>query len=1193
VHDFDRQLVTDAGPTWIGADAIWNGTGTAGLPGTKGEGVVVGVIDTGINHDHPSFASPGPVDGYAFTNPKGRFLGVCDPVTGAPFCNNKLIGAWDFTGTTPEDTNGHGSHTASTSAGNVVDARLVAPTTAVEKRLSGVAPHANLITYKACIETCPVTALLAGINQAMLDGVDVINYSIGGTSADPWTDLDALAFRDARNAGIFVSASAGNDGPGAATIGSPADAPWVMTVAASTHNRTFLNSLVGLSGGSTPLADIHGKSITAGYGPAPIVYAGDLGFPMCGDGEALPTGEAAINPFTPGTFHGEIVVCDRGLYGRVEMSRNVMEGGAGGYVLANDEASGNSLIADPYAIPGVHVTYADGVALKAWLAGDGTETGTISGTTLDTTPANGDVMASFSSRGPNPATADVLKPDVTAPGVDVFAAFNTVNPTSPPEYNVISGTSMSSPHNTGSAALLRAVHPEWSPDEVRSAMVTTAFTNPPGSGAEAHGILKEDASTAADPFDFGGGRVDLRRAAAAGLVLDETVSNYTAADPSAGGDPSSLNLPALASGACAGSCSWSRVVTSTASSSVTWTASSAAPDGVSIGVQPSSFTIAPGATQQLTVTADVGGAGAGGWKFGRVVLTPSVGSIPTAHLTLAANKTGGAAIERATLHFHGNLGEGDCTGDGKTDLIACSGPTLVQSDALSTSPAASWKGGPTEWAFTGAGDRTIYDPSWVWCLRQDDPSNADEHECPSTEQPAAGPTTLEGPMTVEFWAQCAATCAATPTTWTVRLWADGVQMLEEQVAAGVAPTGVPALLKVTVDVPRVTAAHRYTLQLEPVFLVDQAAEFAIYYDSAQPCLPTAASGPCDSIVRLPVVRPDLVVQSATAAPSSATKGDAVKLDAVVRNDGTVGAPASVTTFRDGDTVLGTAPTPALGPGEVASVTMSWNTADAATGAHTITVTANADGAFREVSSANNDGQVAVTIAQLVHRLAVQSATASANPVKSGEKVVLTAVVANRGTGASPVTTTTFQLEGGALIGSVSTPPIQPGGTATVTQGWNTTKLNGTYRILVTADAAGASPSTGTLTVTVKGNKVKNGSFEESSNGSSPDGWTSSGSTSYDGQSASAGPGGSWTSEPVAVQPGSSYDLTAAVNGSGTVLVQQLSAAGVLLASVSVPVVGSLAGAVLTAAPTATQLRIVLKGGLTGTTTFDDVGVYAR
>src|SRR5215213_10000095 len=146
-RDFTRQLETDAGPTWIGAPSIWAGSG--GLPGTKGEGVVVGVIDTGVNHDHPSFADPGPVDGYAYANPRGTYLGVCDPVTGAPFCNDKLIGAWDFTGTSPEDTNGHGSHTASTSAGNVVDGRLVGPTLTVEKRLSGVAPHANLITYKA------------------------------------------------------------------------------------------------------------------------------------------------------------------------------------------------------------------------------------------------------------------------------------------------------------------------------------------------------------------------------------------------------------------------------------------------------------------------------------------------------------------------------------------------------------------------------------------------------------------------------------------------------------------------------------------------------------------------------------------------------------------------------------------------------------------------------------------------------------------------------------------------------------------------------------------------------------------------------------------------------------------------------------------------------------------------------------
>ncbi|HVM17576.1 MAG TPA: S8 family serine peptidase [Gaiellaceae bacterium] len=1093
VQEFHRELLTDAGPEWIGAPGVWSGSDTGGVAGTKGEGVVVGVIDTGINHDHPSFAEVGPVDGYVHRNPRGRFYGACDPVLGAPLCNDKLIGAWDFTGTTPEDTNGHGSHTAGTSVGNVLDARLDAPTTRIERRISGVAPHANLITYKACITTCPISAILASINQATLDRVDVINYSIGGASSDPWSDLDAVAFRNARAAGVFVATSAGNSGPGAATMGSPADAPWVTAVGASTHNRDFPNSLVGMTGGgSAAPGDMRGKGVTAGYGPARIVYAGDYGSPLCGEGPAAPDGSSAINPFPPGTFNGEIVVCDRGTYGRVAKGQNVKEGGAGGYVLVNDQASGDSLTGDAHVLPGVHLTYRQGLALKAWLASGTGHTARITGMSVDESPQNGDVMASFSSRGPNPSVRDLIKPDVTAPGVDILAAFNTVNPTAPPEYGVISGTSMSSPHTAGAAALLRALRPQWTPDEVRSALVTTAKYD---------GVRKEDAATAADPFDMGGGRIDLTRAGRAGLVLDETVANYEAADPAAGGSPAALNLPTLAHGACPGTCTWTRVVRSSAATTVTWTAAAAGSEGLSLAVEPSSFTLAPGATQTVRVTATAADGNA--WRFGRVTLTPSVAGVPAAHLTVAVRRgAAGPTADRLTLHFHGNAsldgadhasghpGEGNCTGDGKTDLLACAGPMLLESGELSPSPAASWKGGPAEWAADGANDRTIYDPSWIWCLRKDNPANTAERQCPAVDR-ERGPTTLSGPMTVEWWAQCGLTCAAVGTSWDISLWADGVRVVQERVSAGVAGTGVPKLLRATVNVPEVTASHRFTLHVEPVFLLDQAVEFTIYYDSRQPC-PGATGGPCDSRVHMPVV-----VEEPPKLPD----------------------------------------------------------------------------------------------------LTVADATASNNKARQGQKVTLRATIANGGEADAPASTTRFVLEDGTVIGSVATPAIAAGGSATVAVDWDTRDVSGERTIRITADADGAvaeadeANNVGTLRVTVRGNKVQNSSFEQSSNGSSPDGWTSSGSgATYDGHSVTAGPAAAWSSSAIDVVPGGSYDLVVASEGAaGTVVLQHLSGTGALLSSVSLPVLGSLDQTVSVPADTS-QVRIVLQGGLTGTT-FHDVALY--
>ncbi len=225
--EFIRYLQTNIGPQWIKADLVWNGTAT-GVQ-NRGEGVIVGVIDSGINRTHASFSGAG------VTIPPGGLRGYCISTPSA--CNTKLIGLYDFTTATtngfadPVDTDGHGTHTASTAAG------------APFSIYSGVAPRANIIAYKACPgDTCTGSALIASINQAVVDGVDVINYSIGSGPEDPWIAVgsagtdDAEAFLSAREAGIVVAVSAGNDGPLEGTVGNPSNSPWVMSVAAATHN---------------------------------------------------------------------------------------------------------------------------------------------------------------------------------------------------------------------------------------------------------------------------------------------------------------------------------------------------------------------------------------------------------------------------------------------------------------------------------------------------------------------------------------------------------------------------------------------------------------------------------------------------------------------------------------------------------------------------------------------------------------------------------------------------------------------------------------------------------------------------------------------------------------------------------------------------------------------------------------------
>ncbi len=633
---------TDRGPTWIGAPGIWDGTQTGGLPATKGEGVILGDVDTGVNMNHASF-SDAPPDGHVYVNPLGSgvFGGWCDP--GNPnfdpsyACNDKLFAAWDFTdayctanpGTCseadgPEDDNGHGSHTASTAVGNL----LTSPA------ISGVAPHANLITYDACYTNtagqglCPFAATSAAINQAILDGVDAINFSIGGGSA-PWAGDSDTFFLDAVAAGVFVSASAGNSGPAASTVAHLG--PWVTTVGAATQDRVnVFNDLESMSGGTSPPADMQGASRTGGVGPLPIVHARDFdAFPP-----ADPLDGQCSAAFSAGTFTGMIVMCDRGqAIARVLKCANVAAGSAAGCILGNLTETG--IVADAHALPATHVDQAEGNALRAWLASGSGHMGTITASVIVTDPAVADIMGSFSSRGPN-SSFNVIKPDVANPGVSIFAAVheNSIAGVSP-DFGTLSGTSMSSPHTAGSGLLVKALHPTWTPSEIKSALMTTADLT----------MLKENGVTPADAHDIGAGRVELSRAGRAGLILDETEANYLAADPGMGGDPRTLNIPSLNHSACAGTCSFTRTVENATSSSLTWTASKTGPLGLAIRSTPSSFTLAAGATQVITVNVSVSYLlPLGSYQFGQLVLTPNDAGVPETHMPVAIIGTAVAAL---------------------------------------------------------------------------------------------------------------------------------------------------------------------------------------------------------------------------------------------------------------------------------------------------------------------------------------------------------------------------------------------------------------------------------------------------------------------------------------------------------------------------------------------------------------------
>lgn len=600
----------------------------------RGEGVVGGVIDGGIAADHPSFADVGG-DGHNHANPRGALLGVCAPgAGGSPAfpCNDKLIGAYTFPATasvpdpagrpSPFDDDGHGSHTAATFAGNVTAASAVAGV--ATGPIAGVAPHASLVVYDVCGtgsgSGCPMDAIVEAIDRAAADGVQVVNYSISGFPGDPWGEPDALAFLGALDAGVLAAVAAGNAGPAAGSVGAPANAPWVMSVGASTHARRFTRVLGDFAGGALPPPP---PLAGAGFGldaapPARILDAAQL---RDGLGEPNPF----CLPFQQGErLDGAIVVCRQLLPPEV-VAEYAAAAGAGGLVILWPADVGSQIVVDALPIPAVQLDSEAGAALSAWLAAGSGHVAGIGPAARDG-GGQADSVAWFSSRGPNRPVPGVLKPDLTAPGVNILAASTEFTPGAD-DYAFLSGTSMATPHAAGAAALLRQIHPGWSAQEIRSALMTTAQPE-----------LTTQRGERVTPHDAGAGRIRVGLAARAGLLLDETTARFRAADPARGGDPAALNLPSLSSGSCLEQCVFTRTVRSSLATPATWEATSAAGPLLALDVQPQRFTLAPGAEQTLVITARVGLDGfapPGTFRFGAVTLTEQSGLAPPARLPVA------------------------------------------------------------------------------------------------------------------------------------------------------------------------------------------------------------------------------------------------------------------------------------------------------------------------------------------------------------------------------------------------------------------------------------------------------------------------------------------------------------------------------------------------------------------------------
>ncbi len=514
VEDQLAKPDTTFSPEFLGLNAPGGIWAQLGGQGDAGRGVVVGVIDSGIWPESASFATTG-----AIGAPK-KWNGVCVPGEDNSFavnlCGRKLIGARYYVAgfgaedvadeefLSPRDGSGHGSHTSSTAAGNPgvpvsIDGNPIGTA-------SGMAPMAHVAMYKVCWEGkpgipagCFNSDSVAAINDAILDGVDVLNYSIGGSSESNILDPVAQAFRAASNAGVFVANSAGNSGPNPSTLDHPA--PWVTTVAAATFrkaygvvelgdHRRFLGASTTLTlPTQTPLiTSIAGKLASAADGDADLCFD---------------------NTLDPALVTGKIVICTRGVNARIDKSFEVKRAGGVGMVLVNP--SPNSLNGDYHAVPSVHLSDTDGAQVVAY-AGTAGATAAIVAPTAAEVAAAPDVpeITTFSSRGPSTTTGgDILKPDIAAPGNDVVAAV------APPtnhgrNFDFMSGTSMSSPHIAGIGALLKALHPDWMPSEIKSAMMTSAI----------------DTKTTTSPFAQGAGFVNPNGAADPGLVYPTTPNDY-------------------------------------------------------------------------------------------------------------------------------------------------------------------------------------------------------------------------------------------------------------------------------------------------------------------------------------------------------------------------------------------------------------------------------------------------------------------------------------------------------------------------------------------------------------------------------------------------------------------------------------------------------------------------------------------
>jgi subtilisin family serine protease len=675
-EDEVRPLGTSFSPEFLGL--FEENVGLRGTPGLDGEGIIIGVIDSGITPEHPALADTREAnrpracrsrwgentflgkwlcrrydkleDTLAF-EPPVNWNGLCQegPEFTAGNCNNKLIGARYFLdgaeagGPIDEgeifsarDVDGHGTHTATTAAGNKVRASIFGTFLG---RVEGIAPRARVAAYKACWlrpgdmrASCNTSDLANAIDAAVADGVHIINYSVG-SSLLTTTAPDDVALLAAAKAGVLTVVAAGNEGPNFNTIGSPAGGPWVIAAAASSRDGEHSVEAMEVT---TP------QSVAARYAVREASFTPrliDKG-PLEGrlvlvddDDDQLEDGSAGT------TFDGcEALINDSELSGNVAFIQrggcdfdlkvaNAEEAGAIAalvFSVAGDATvmTGTAGLSD---IPALMIGQADGNLLL-----DEIDAGLAVEVVLDkslflTEADTGNVMGAFSARGPGPSE-DILKPDVTAPGINILAGFtpDAANSVAGENFAFLTGTSMSAPHVAGVAALLRQAHPEWSPAAIKSALMTTARQD----------VNHQDGETAAIPFDFGSGHIEPNAANDPGLVYDVTNDEYDAfacgtASPAVDQARCAsltaanhsfhavdLNQPSIALSRLTSSRTVMRRVTNVSEDSAAYMAEIVPPPGIAVEVTPSTLSLSPGASATYEVTFTYQDGPLDLWRFG-------------------------------------------------------------------------------------------------------------------------------------------------------------------------------------------------------------------------------------------------------------------------------------------------------------------------------------------------------------------------------------------------------------------------------------------------------------------------------------------------------------------------------------------------------------------------------------------------